>query len=285
MARALRWAGYLLAALLALLLLAAGWVWFASNRALAARFDAVPERIVQPTAAQLADGPRQLKVLGCVGCHGEGLKGNRFMDEPAIATIHAPNLTMLAANATDQQLAQGIRQGIGADGRSLIVMPSAGYSRLGDAEVAALIAAIRALPRAGGQTPPNKIGPLGRIGLLNGKLRIQPELVAEYRAAMPADLGSGFAAGRQIAMTVCSDCHGPTFGGKQVKPGSVAPDLDIAGAYDLPAFTRLMRQGVGAGNKKLGLMGEVSRSDLAHLTDAEIAQLLAYLQERAERAP
>ena len=87
-----------------------------------------------------------------------------MFSEPKIAEVHAPNLTLIAAKANDQQLARGIRQGIGADGRPLLVMPSAQYARLGDAEVAALVAAIRELPRGGVQTPAISLGPIGRLG-------------------------------------------------------------------------------------------------------------------------
>ncbi|HEX6218295.1 MAG TPA: c-type cytochrome, partial [Sphingomicrobium sp.] len=139
MAKALRWAGYLLAVVLVLLLLAAGWIWFASSQALAARVEPARENLVQPTPAQLSDGPRQLRVLGCFSCHGDKLQGKPFLDDPKIALLNASNLTHVAATASDQQLAQGIRQGIGHDGRSLLVMPSEHYQFLTDQEVAALI--------------------------------------------------------------------------------------------------------------------------------------------------
>lgn len=56
-------------------------------------------------------------------------------------------------------------------------------------------------------------------------------------------------------------------------------------APDLPEFQRLMRTGVASGNRKLGLMAEVSRNDFRHLTDGEIAAIHAYLKERAARMP
>src|SRR5262245_26538197 len=124
MAKAMRWAGYLLAAIFVALLLAAGWIWFASSRAIGTRVDAAPETLLQPTAAQLADGPRQLKVLGCISCHGDKLQGKPFLDDGKVALLDASNLTTVAARASNQQLAQAIRQGIGHDGRPLLVMPS-----------------------------------------------------------------------------------------------------------------------------------------------------------------
>ena len=285
MARALRWFGYLVGALLLIAVLGAAWVWFASSRLMGGTHDGIPENLPKPTAAQLADAHRQLKVLGCLTCHGEGLRGKVMFDEPGVAKIHAPNLTLIAAKADDQQLARAIRQGIGVDGRPLFVMPSAQYARLDDAEVTALIAAIRSFPRAGSQTPPISVGPLGRIGLATGRFRSQPHEVERFRNNMPADLGPEFAKGRKLAMVNCAECHGPAFGGAESKPGLKAPDLAIVGAYDLGQFRTLMRTGVPANKRKLELMDDVSRNDFRHFTDEEIAALHAYLVERARRAP
>ncbi len=44
-------------------------------------------------------------------------QGDLFIDDPKIAMLYAPNLTLVAAKATDEQLDQAIRQGIGHDGR------------------------------------------------------------------------------------------------------------------------------------------------------------------------
>jgi mono/diheme cytochrome c family protein len=285
MARLLRWAAYAVGALLLLLLLAAAWVWFASSSALSAPTSPHEEQLATPTAEQLADGPRQLRTLGCVSCHGEGLRGKLFFNEPMVAVIHAPNIALLARTADDQQLARAIRQGVGHDGRPLFVMPSATYSRLNDGQVAALIHAIRALPPGGRQMPGVAPGPVGRLGIATGKFRTAPEMVEDYRNAEPLDAGPATAAGRKLAMTSCSECHGADLGGAEPKPGEVAPDLKIAAAYDLAMFKHLLRTGEAAGGRKLQLMREVALGNYRYLTDKEIEQLHAYLVERAQRAP
>jgi len=285
MAKLLRWTGYVLGVLILLMALTAAYVWIASTRKLGSTIEAKPEKLVVPTAAELADGPRQLKILGCVSCHGEGLRGRMMFEEPKVAQVYAPNLTLVAAQATDQQLAQAIRQGIGHDGHPLMVMPSAQYSRLTDGEVAALISAIRVQPRGGRQTPPIKLGPLGRIGLATGKFQTQPEKVSAYAQSLPADLGPRFARGRHLAVTACSECHGAALNGGEPQPDLKAPGLSMVGAYDLPAFVRLLRTGVPSSGKQLTLMEEVAKADFSHLTDKEIAVLHAYLVERAQRAP
>lgn len=285
MRTALRWAGYAIGGLAALAVLAVLVIYLLSERALAERPAREPSKLAQPSAAQLADGPRQLRVLGCRNCHGDNLQGDVFLDDPKIARIYAPNLTHLAAEASDAQLDHAIRQGIGHDGRALVVMPSEGYQFLTDAEAAALIAAIRKMPKVGEPTPAAKIGPLGRFGLARGRLRTTPRLVREYRNSPLADFGPQFARGRHVVETNCSECHGPNLTGKELEPGVVSPDLTIAGAYDLDQFRTMLRTGVAPGGKDIGLMGRVAKNDFKYLTDEEIADVHAYLVERARRAP
>lgn len=283
MAKALRWLAYLVGALVVLLLIAAAWLWFASNQKLNERPTPRIERLVQPRPAALADGERRARTLGCLSCHGEGLAGKSFLDDAKIARLHASNLTEVARRATDQQLAQAIRQGIGTDGRPLLVMPSEAYQYLTDEETAALVAYIRGLPRAGQPSPPRRIGPLARFGLATGRFLTTPKLAAEYRQRPAADLGPNTSLGRHLALTTCSGCHGGDLGGRRVSPEMTTPDLAIAGAYDLPAFMRLMREGVAPGGKQLKVMRGVARNDSRFYRDAEIAALHAYLVARAQR--
>ena len=245
----------------------------------------VEVKLATPTASQFADGPRQLHVLGCLSCHGKGLQGDVFLDEAGVGKIYAPNLTLVAAKSTDQQLEQAIRQGVGHDGRPLLIMPSEGYQFMTDSEVAAVIAAVRALPRGGTETPRAKVGPMGRVGLVLGKFRTGPELVRTFRENQTPDFGPQFAAGRQIVRVNCAECHGPQLHGQEVEPGVVSPDMQIAGAYDLDQFKTLLRKGVPPSGKDIGIMGRVARRDFKYMTDAEIADVHAYLAERARRIP
>lgn len=283
MKRVFRWIGYVVAVLVVLALGFSAWVWFASARVLGRTYEAAPERLAQPSAAQLADGERQARVLGCIDCHGEGLRGRMMFEAPNVARVWAPNLNELAARVNDQQLAQAIRQGIGHDGRALFVMPSPMYAHMTDQEVAALIAWMRTVPRSGAATTGIEWGPIGRYALASGGFPTAVARVAEFRARQPFDTGPEQAAGRHIAMTVCTECHGADLSGGQPTPDITAPDLSISGAYDREQFRRLMRTGRPPNGRDLGLMGEVSRSGLNHFTDGEIDQVYDYLQARAHR--
>jgi mono/diheme cytochrome c family protein len=206
-----------------------------------------------------------------------------MIDSPIFARLIAPNLTEIAARATDQQLAAAIRQGIGHDGRALFIMPSPQYSRLSDAEVAALIAFIRSQPRAAGNIAGLEAGPIGRALVVTGGLQPATARIEEFRTKAPIRVGAVHAAGQRLAATSCSECHGPALEGQNMGQGSVVPDLMIAGAYDLEAFKTLLRTGKAAGGKKLGLMKEVAEKGFVHLTDAEIQSLHEYLRARAEK--
>jgi cytochrome c553 len=282
MAKLLRWGGYAIAAAPLLLLVAAAAIWGLSWQKLSGAKTA-PVHLATPTAAQLADAQRMLTVLRCDGCHGKGLAGDLFFDEPNVARIYAPNLTAIAAKASDEQLARAITQGIGTDGRALVIMPSATFARLDDGEVAALIAAIRSQPRTGQPSPAREVGILGRIGLVTGKFHTTPEQVVQYATKFPIDVGAQFRPGQHIAASNCAECHGADIAGGEAKPGLTAPDLTIAGAYEPAAFKTLMRTGVPPGGRKLKMMDEIARDSLSHMTDAEIDQLYAYLQARAQR--
>ena len=283
MGKALRWLGIGVGGLVALLVLAALVILAWSEMIVRRDYAAAPETLPAPTAARLADAPRQARVLGCLSCHGEGLKGKLMFDAPGVARVFAPNLTEVAAKASDQQLAAGIRQGIGHDGKGLFVMPSPMYSRLTDQETAALVAWIRTLPRAEGQAKGLSAGPLGRLGLVLGTFQPGPERVAEYRAQAPIALGPEHEAARHLASTACSECHGPALTGGSAGPDEKAPDLSIVAGYDPAQFKALMRTGRPPDGRDLGLMTTVGKNDFSHLTDAEIDSLYFYLAARAKR--
>ena len=283
MRTALRWAGIGLGGLIALLIVAAIVVFAWSEMILRRDYSAAPKTLPALSPAERAEAPRLARVLGCLSCHGEGLKGKLMFDAPGVARVFAPNITEVAAKSSDQQLAAGIRQGIGHDGRGLFIMPSPMYSRLTDKETAALVGWIRTLPRAPGRTRGLSAGPIGRLGLVIGSFRPGPEGVAQYRAEMPVALGPEHEKARHMAATNCAECHGPALMGGSAGPDETAPDLSVAAGYDSAQFRTLMKTGRTPSGKDLGLMSEVARNDLSHLTDAEIDALHAYLAARAKR--
>lgn len=283
MHKALRWTAIGLGGAIALLVVAAIVILIWSEIILRRSYSPAVERLPAVSAAGQAGTPRLARVLGCLSCHGEGLKGKLMFDAPGVARVFAPNLTEVAARATDQQLAAGIRQGIGHDKRALFIMPSPMFSHLSDSETAALVRWIRTLPAVPGRTKGLSAGPLGRIGLVLGWFRPAPSAVAEHRRESPIDLGGDHAPARHLAAIACTECHGPSLMGGVAGPGEKTPDLRVAAGYDPAQFRTLLRTGRPPTGRDLGLMATVSKNDFSHLTDAEIDSLHAYLVARAER--
>lgn len=262
----------LLAVAVALLALAHG----VSARRLAADFDAPATPLAH--AGDAARGERWSRILGCRGCHGTAFGGNLWEDIPLVGRLVASNLTLHRERYDDAQLARAVREGIGADGRRLLVMPADAFQHLDDALLADVIADVRAAPVAAGEDRRTAIGPGARLALA-----IAPEEVGLFPFERATQrLGDRrnedeIALGRFIAMVACAECHGLDLRGRA--PDGI-PDLGIARAYAPADFRRLLSEGVALGGRQVGLMSQVGRSRFAHLTDAEVAALKAFLDSR-----
>lgn len=295
MKRLLQWLAYGLGGVAGLVLLAVLTVYVWSETILRRTWQAEPQPMVTAPPALVAQGGRLARLHGCASCHGSGLVGNDVFDAPAVGVIFAPNLTRLAQRRSDEELAVAIRQGIGPGGRGLLFMTSAVHARTTPEETAALIAWIRSLPVREGEAKTLRLALVGRLMLILGDIRLQPEAVKQYRRQMPVDLGPAHALGRHLAATICAECHGPDLSGGMTpmadfnpsfgRPYNLPPALDVVRAYDLESFRTLMRTGVPPGGRDLGMMSEVARNDLSHFTDEEIAALHAYLVARAQLPP
>ncbi len=274
--------GMVVAALLA----AAGFATYVQNsnrRVLEQRYPVASEPIRAAQGADaIARGKHLADVTGCTDCHGADLRGKLFADEGWLhGRYYASNLTLKATIYSDEDLARIVRRGVRPDGRGVIVMPSMGFVRLTDPEVADLLAYLRSVPAGGDEQPHHYFGPLDQWDLWTGRgPKAAIAYVAAERAKEPPDAGPEHAPARHLAGIVCAECHGGDLRGNGWDSG--APDLGVARAYGRTEFTRLLRSGVGADGKEHGLMSQVARDRLHHLTDDEIAAVHAYLLARAK---
>ncbi len=231
----------------------------------------------------LAHGERLTFVLGCQGCHDNGLTGQKWDDDPnGYGIMWSSNLTRSIPLMTDAQLQGVLRRGVHPARDDLWVMPSQMFQHLSAPDMNALIAYLRSLPPTGTPSPPPMQGPKARAEVAQGAIKPAAALVREYRDVLPADAGPQFAQGRYIASQTCAECHGMRLEGVTVGEGTI-PNLIIAGAYSPAEFDRFITTGVTPGNRKINsLMVQVARSRFSQLTPGERSALYAYLHARAE---
>ena len=276
-----RWIVRGLAGLVVTLLFAAAGLFAASEAVIRWPQAKAPVHVAAAAdAGSVGRGKRLATLMGCHDCHGNNLEGRLFFDEMPVARVAGPNLSRLLPHQTTEDVARALRQGVAADGRPLWIMPSDAFSRLNDQETVDLIAYLRTYPETGAPQPAKQIGPVGRIGALLGKFRAEQAMLKAEAGKAPVDLGPEYAQGRALTRA-CMECHG-----LDLKGGALAnaPDLAIAGAYDPADFERLLRTGIAAGGRRLGLMSETAPKRFNVLSHEEIGALHAYLKARAEQA-
>ncbi len=258
------------------------WVGHRATAILAQRIPVPLTTLMVPTdSASVAEGGRLAWLRGCHGCHDAQLQGKVFLDEPRVARIVAPNIPDVIADYSDAELARLIRHGVRSDSTAVLVMPSASLYHLRDADLAQIIAHLRAAPRVAHILPTNELRVLGKLGITRGEFR--PDAAMMDHAA--ARLGNRsdttqLARGDYLAHTICAECHGATLLGD-----ASTPALRRAMGYSSSQFTSLMLDGRARDGRDLGLMGRTARSRFVHFSPDEIAALYAYLLVMPVTAP
>jgi mono/diheme cytochrome c family protein len=282
--RFLRWARNVLLALVAIVVVAYGVIYFLSQRTLRRAYgEPLVSLTIPADTASVAEGKRLAQLRGCSGgCHGHEIEGATLVDDALLAHIVAPNLTEAVRRYSDADLARIIRRGVRPDSHTVVVMPAEMFSVLTDADLAKIIAYLRSVPRMPGLLPDVRLGPLARLGVVLKQYEPAVALVHRADSLTPTypNPGDSTAPGAYLARTSCTECHGVGLTGAHVGD-QTSPDLKIVAGYSSDAFTRLMRTGKGLGDRELGMMSEAARGRFSHFTDAEIAALRTYLLARA----
>jgi len=237
--------------------------------------------ITVPTdAASIAEGRRLAAIRGCFnGCHGPGVAGAEFLDDPWLGRFVAPELTQVVAAHSNEELERVIRHGVRRNGLSTWNMPSNMFYHLSDQDLGNIIAFLRSLPPGTGPETEAHIGPGWRLDLLQGRyLPMEEEIRRDAPWLTASQMAGAHARGRYLALTICTECHNMDLAGA---PDGSAPDLVVVASYTEPEFVRLMRTGVPIGERELGLMGLVARIRFSQMADDEVRDLYDYLSERA----
>ncbi|MGV8985928.1 MAG: cytochrome c [Cypionkella sp.] len=238
---------------------------------------ALPALAVQPEPGVAEEGARLARVFGCRGCHRAA--GNVLFDQPNVGRLIAPNLTRVAADYSDAQLARLIRSGVKRDGTSVVAMPTEALTHMADDDLAAVISWLRAVPTADDATNGATVWrPLGLLGLALHKVPLGAD--APHDPAPPAlrARASRIEEGAYLVSVTCRACHALHEVNDNGFGMATPPLVDMAQAYSPEEFQTLLTTGIATGGREVGLMSEIARGDTAAMTGAERQSILAYLQ-------
>lgn len=284
-----RWVGRGALGLVGVIVIAAGAVYAKSSSELA-RKATPPSRAALAIATDsvaLERGRKLTTVNGCRECHGANLGGTVMTDDPAFARLVAPNLTSgdggVLARYDDRALDAAIRDGVGADGRKLFIMPSAEYAGLADADVAAIIADIRASAPVNNVLPALSLRAVARTLVATGVIKFGYDEIDHARTTRAtAPTGGTVEHGRYIAAG-CVGCHGRNYGGGSVpgapsgskRASNLTPSGNL-GAWTQAEFIKIFRDGTRPDGSKIDPL--MPWQVLGKLSDEELQGVYLYLR-------
>jgi mono/diheme cytochrome c family protein len=303
MKKTLKWLGYALLGLLALLLCVAAYVQFSAMPTYAVQ---APDLSIAPDSARLAQG-RRIVLTDCAHCHRSAdgkLGGDLWVNDVQFGKMWTANITQHPTagikNYSDGELAYLLRTGIKRDGH--FAGPWMTFPLMADEDVASVIAFLRSdapeVQPSENRQPPADLSFFGKMIM---KLFIKPTLEYPKQPIVAPSPTDKVAYGRYLATGVweCYRCHSASFetnndlepeksvgyfgGGnpladeenKPVPSANITPDRETGiGTWTEAQFAEAVRFGKRPDGKTLSHL----MPPMSVLTDAEIVALWAYLQ-------
>jgi len=227
---------------------------------------------------------------GCAECHGADGAGRVFVDDGSLrlkgAAIHSgPGSATLHYKPDDWD--RLVRHGVKPNGTPAMIMPSEDYNRFTDADLAAVVSFVRALPPAGGGAAELAL-PLPVRVLYGAGLIEDAAAKIDHRLPVQAPVAEGVTVehGRYVA-NMCIGCHGPELAGGRIPGGP--PDWPPAARLsagegsamlrypNAEALIALFRSGKRADGSAVRVMPFDS---LSKLSDTDLGALYLYLKSR-----
>ena len=287
MKRVFKFLGYLLGAVLLLAVIAVAAVYVLSARKLGRSYEVAVKPVAMPTDADAVLRGRHIaETRGCVDCHGQDFGGAKVIDDPAVGLMWGSNLTAgrgsRTAGFTDADWVRAIRHGVSKERRGLVLMPSLEYAHFSDADLGALIAYLKTVPKVDRDSVPVKVGPVARALMLAGEIKIAAEHI-DHAGLLPPVVTPGITVdyGRYLAVG-CTGCHGEQFAGGRI--AGAPPDWplsrNITPAGDLARWTeadflKVLETGVRPDGKQLSPVMPLA---FGKMNDVEKKALWTYLK-------
>ena len=288
MKRLLKWIGYILGGLAAIIVIALAVVYMKTSARMNRTYPTAADAVAIPTdAASIERGHHLVIAVGkCTNCHGDNLAGKMVSDDAAFGTLWSANLTSgkggIGGAFTDTDYVRSIRYGVKPDGKPVIFMPSDAYTHFSDADLGAIIAYVKTVPAIDQITSPPRVGPVARV--ISTMVAEFPLTSAEKinrtekrPAAITPAINSEY--GDYLVTTGgCKGCHNPNLSGGAKIAGVPTANLTPAGIgkWTEADFFKALRTGVRPDGRILSAV--MPWPYTKDLTDDEIRATLTYLR-------
>jgi len=293
MGKVVKWIGIILGALVGLVVIAVLTILGIGRSRFYQKYEVdIPPLEISTNEAALARGELLVTAVAhCGYCHGSELAGDYVVNNPgAEGLIVAPNLTAgeggLGASYTVEDWVRTIRHGVTPEGRSVILMPSLFFNRIGQEDLAAMIAYLQAIPPVDNVLPETKPGPMlyaliGLGPLTEGMSALHIDHQSPFTTP-PTESPSAEYGAYLAEIGQCRACHGAELaGGRVCRDCPFGPNLTPAGelgGWTDDDFNTLMRTGTHPSGRQINpyMPWEYFRS----MTDTEIEAIWEYLQSQ-----
>jgi mono/diheme cytochrome c family protein len=297
MRKALRIFGFTLFGLgvvVVILALLAGWL---GDRK---RYRVVPVR-AKPVPfvtdeASIARGKYLFQTRGCMECHGSDGAGKDVVNEKGGMLVQSPNISpgpgSVVKNYKEEDWVRTIRHGVSPSRRPLLIMPSKDYARLTDEDLAALVAYVKTMPPAVGESSNIRFPAIVNLLYAFGAIKDDAEQIDHtLPPGQPVAEGVTAEHGAYVAQ-MCTGCHGDGMSGGKI-PG-VPPDWPPAAnltpgsgsvmpRYETPEqFAAMLRTGKRPDGSAVS--PAMPFDSLRNLNDTDVGALYAYLKTLPARA-
>lgn len=286
--RILKWAARIVSGLLVAVLVVYGVFSFLFHQHASKKYSVTVRNIPIPDdPATIEEGRHLYGIKGCGECHGADLRGKIVVDDPAIGRIAGGNITYgtggLPESYDNEDWLKALRHGLSTSNKPLLLMPSEEFTRMDDHDIAAIIAFCRAQPKIDAPSIPIRVGPVGKILSVMGKIPLFPAEKIDHLRGQPAQVAKTAAKeyGQYLAVS-CTGCHKPALtGGDNPVPGAT-PVANITstghvGKWSCNEFITTLRTGRTPEGKQLQVK-DMPWNMTAQYTDEELTALYLYLR-------